>query len=42
MRSGVIEGTVLAKLLRQDKAIIVVGALAIALLGWAYLLLGFY
>jgi predicted metal-binding membrane protein len=37
MRSGVIDDTVLAKLLRQDKAIIVVGASVIALLGWAYL-----
>ena len=37
MRSGVIDDIVLAKLLRQDKAIIVVGAAGIALLGWAYL-----
>src|SRR6516225_8350353 len=37
MRPGVIDDTALAKLLRQDKAIIVVGASAIALLGWAYL-----
>ena len=31
------DGIVLAKLLRKDKAIIAVGASAIALLGWAYL-----
>lgn len=31
------EGTVLVKLRRQDRAIVVVGAAAIALLGWAYL-----
>jgi predicted metal-binding membrane protein len=31
------EGVVLEKLLRQDRAIVVVGAASIALLGWAYL-----
>jgi predicted metal-binding membrane protein len=31
------EGIVLEKLLRQDRPIVVVGAAAIALLGWAYL-----
>ena len=31
------EGIVLEKLLRQDRAIVVVGTAAIALLGWAYL-----
>ena len=37
MRSAVHDDIVLAKLLRQDHAIVVVGAAAIALLGWAYL-----
>ena len=37
MRSGVNDDIVLAKLLRKDKAIIIVCASAIALLGWAYL-----
>ena len=32
------DGIVLAKLLRQDRAIVVVGAAAIVLLAWAYLL----
>src|SRR3984893_11083013 len=31
------ESVVLTKLLRQDRAIVVVGAAAIALIGWAYL-----
>ena len=31
------EGVVLTKLLRQDRAIVVAGAAAIALIGWAYL-----
>jgi predicted metal-binding membrane protein len=37
MRSAVHDDIVLAKLLRRDRAIVVVGAAAIALLGWAYL-----
>jgi predicted metal-binding membrane protein len=37
MRSAVHDDRVLAKLLRQDRAIVVVGAVAITLLGWAYL-----
>src|ERR1700730_14494365 len=37
MRSAMHDDIVLAKLLRQDHAIVVVGASAIALLGWAYL-----
>jgi len=37
MRSGVNDDIVLAKLLRQDHAIVVLCASAIALLGWAYL-----
>ena len=32
------KSVVLEKLLRQDRAIVVVGAAAIALLGWVYLL----
>jgi predicted metal-binding membrane protein len=31
------EGIVLEKLVRQDRVVVVVGAVAIALLGWAYL-----
>ena len=37
MRSGVNDDIVLAKLLRQDHAIVVLCASATALLGWAYL-----
>jgi predicted metal-binding membrane protein len=37
MRSGVNDDMVLAEVLRQDHAIVVVVASAIALLGWAYL-----
>ena len=37
MRSGVNDDIVLAKLLRQDHAMVVLCASAIALLGWAYL-----
>jgi predicted metal-binding membrane protein len=37
MRSGVNDDIVLAKLLRQDHAIVVLCASGIALLGWAYL-----
>jgi predicted metal-binding membrane protein len=37
MRSAVHDDIALAKLLRQDHAIVVVGASAIALLGWTYL-----
>ena len=37
MRSAAHDDIVLAKLLRQDRAIVVVCASAIALLGWAYL-----
>jgi predicted metal-binding membrane protein len=37
MRSAVYDDIMLAKLLRRDHAIVVVGASAIALLGWAYL-----
>ena len=37
MRFAMHDDIVLAKLLRQDHAIVVVGASAIALLGWAYL-----
>ena len=37
MRSAVHDDIVLAKLLRQDHAIVVVGAATIALLGWTYL-----
>ena len=37
MRFAMHDDIVLAKLLRQDQAIVVVGASAIALLGWAYL-----
>ena len=37
MRPTVHDDIALAKLLRQDHAIVVVGASAIALLGWTYL-----
>jgi len=37
MRSGVNDDIVLAKLLRQDRALVVLGISAMTLLGWAYL-----
>jgi predicted metal-binding membrane protein len=37
MRSAVNDNIVLAKLLRQDRTIVVVGVAAISVIGWAYL-----
>jgi hypothetical protein len=37
MKSGVNDDIVLAKLLRQDRALVVLGISAMTLLGWAYL-----